>query len=339
MQRKLTLLAMVLLIPVLLFSQAQAEASKYPTPEKPIIFKGGTVSAPQTAQNRSLYRWRDYVKEATNGAILIEVYPSEQLGTERVLLENANMGTIDFTYVGPGGAARLTPEFGMFENAYTIQSKKHMENSLFNYDFVKYMDGILSKACNLNFLGFGWTGSRHALFNKPVRTPEEAAGLKMRIPDVATYKIAANAIGCVPTPISYGESYMAMSQGVVDGAEGPYQGIFDAKWYEVRKVVTETAHVESVGALFINETSMAKLSPDQQKIVRDEAFRAMKDAYILAIEEDVGYKEKLIALGVQIITLTDAQKLLIVQRAQAQLEKDYIPTYGEAWKVFQDLAK
>jgi len=336
--KKLTLVALLMLVSVLLFAQAQTEA-KYPTPENPIILKGATVSAPQTAQNRSLYRWRDYVKEATNGAVLIEVYPSEQLGTERVLLENANMGTIDFTYVGPGGAARLTPEFGMFENAYTIQSKKHMENSLFNYEFIKYMDGILSNACNLNFLGFGWTGSRHAIFNKPVRTPEEAAGLKMRIPDVATYKIAANAIGCVPTPISYGESYMAMSQGVVDGGEGPYQGIYDAKWYEVRKVVTETAHVESVGALFINEGSLAKLSPEQQKIVRDEAYRAMYDAYILAVEEDVGYKEKLIELGLQIYTLTDAQKALIVQRAQAELEADYIPVWGEAWKVFQDLAK
>lgn len=339
MNKKVTLLALLLLVSVFLFAQGQADASKYPTPEKPIVLKGGTVSAPQTAQNRSLYRWRDYVKEATNGAVLIEVYPSEQLGTERVLLENANMGTIDFTYVGPGGAANLSPEFGMFENAYTIQSKKHMENSLFNYDFIKYMDGIMAKASNLNFLGFGWTGSRHALFDRPVRTPEEAAGLKMRIPDVATYKIAATAIGCVPTPISYGESYMGMSQGVVDGAEGPYQGIFDAKWYEVKKVVTETAHVESVGALFISKTAMAKLSPEQQKIVRDEAFRAMDDAYELAIGEDVEYKKKLTALGVQIITLTDAQKLFIVKRAQAQLEKDYIPKWGEAWKVFQDLAK
>lgn len=336
--KKFTLIALLVLIPMLVFAQAATEM-KYPTAENPIVLKGGTVSAPQTAQNRSLYRWRDYVKEATKGAVLIEVYPSEQLGSERVLLENANNGTIDFTYVGPGGAARLAGEFGMFENAYTIQSKKHMENSLFNYEFIKYMDEILAKACNLNFLGFGWTGSRHALFNKPVRTPEEAAGLKMRIPDVATYKIAASAIGCVPTPINYGESYMAMSQGVVDGGEGPYQGIYDAKWYEVRKVVTETAHVESVGALFISKTSLAKLSPEQQKIVRDEAFRAMYDAYLLAIEEDVDYKEKLIALGLQIYTLTDAQKQLIVKRAQAQLEKDYIPQWGEAWKVFQDLAK
>jgi TRAP-type C4-dicarboxylate transport system substrate-binding protein len=335
--KKLSLIVLLLAISVLLFAQGEV-ASSYPTPDQPIVFKGGTVSAPQTAQNRSLYRWADYVKEATDGAIIIEVYPSEQLGTERVLLENANMGTIDFTYVGPGGAARLASEFGMFENAYTVQSKKHMENSLFNFEFIQYMDGILADACNLNFLGFGWTGSRHALFTVPVRNPEEAAGLKMRIPDVATYKIAANAIGCVPTPISYGEAYMAMSQGVVDGAEGPYQGIYDAKWYEVRNVVTETAHVESVGSLFISKDSMAKLSPEQQQIVREEAFRAMKDAYDLAISEDVGYKEKLIELGMEIIVLTDAQKLLIVKRAQAQLEADYIPKWGEAWTVFQDLA-
>lgn len=338
MKRMTLVLGMLLLITAVIFAQAAAE-KVYPTPEKPIVFKGGTVSAPQTAQNRSLYRWSEYVEEASGGAILIEVYPSEQLGTERVLLENTNMGTIDFTYVGPGGAANLVPEFGMFENAYTVQSKYHLENSLFNYDFIKYMDGVMTKGSNLHFLGFGWTGSRHALFDRPARTPEEAAGLKMRIPDVATYKIAANAIGCVPTPINYGESYMAMSQGVVDGGEGPYQGIYDAKWYEVRKVVTETAHTESVGGLFMSQSSMAKLSPEQQKIVKDEAYRAMKDAYDLAIEEDVWYKDELIKLGVQVYTLTDEQKMVIVQRAQQQLEKDYIPKWGEAWKVFQDLAK
>jgi TRAP-type C4-dicarboxylate transport system substrate-binding protein len=337
--KKLLFILLVLILPFALFAKGEQEAPKYPTPEKPLVLKGGLVPPPHAPQTKSCFMWSDYVKKATNGAIVIEVFPAEQLGVERVLLENANLGTIDWTYVGPGGAERLTPEFGMFDAAYAVQGRKHLRNSLFNREFVNYMDGVISKNSNVNFLGFGWVGSRHVLFNKPVRTPEEAAGLKLRVPDVPMYKIAAQAIGCTPTPISYGESYMAMSQGVVDGAEGPYQGIHDVKWYEVRKVVTETSHVESLGAIFMNKSAMAKMSTEQQKIVRDNAFKAMVDSFEIALKQDNEYKEKLLKFGVQFITLTDEQKQVIVKRAQALLEKDYIPKWGSAWKVFSDLAK
>ncbi|NJL26100.1 MAG: TRAP transporter substrate-binding protein [Calothrix sp. SM1_5_4] len=321
------------------FAKGQGEAPKYPTPEKPLVLKGGLVPPPHAPQTKSCILWSDYVKKATNGAVMIEVYPAEQLGVERVLLEGTNLGTIDWTYVGPGGAERLTPELRHVRCAYAIQGKKHLRNSLFNQEFVNYMDQVISKNSSVNFLGFGWVGSRHAIFDKPVRTPEEGAGLKMRVPDVPMYKIAAQAMGCTPTPISYGESYMAMSQGVVDGAEGPYQGIHDVKWYEVRKVVTETAHVESLGAIFMHKNSMAKMSPDQQKIIRDNAFKAMVDSFEIALKQDDEYKQKLVKFGVQFIPLTDDQKAVFVKRAQALLEKEYIPKWGEAWKVFSDLAK
>lgn len=337
---KKSMIALLMIsLQMVLFAGGQSEAPKYPTPEKPLVLKGGMVPPPQAPQTKSCLLWSDYVKKATNGAIVIEVFPAEQLGVERVLLENTNLGTIDWSYIGPGGAERLTPEFGMFDAAYAIQGLKHLRNSLFSREFVDFMDTIISKNSNVNFLGFGWVGSRHALFNKPVRTPEEGAGLKMRVPDVPMYKIAAQAMGCTPTAISYGESYMAMSQGVVDGAEGPYQGINDAKWYEVRKVVTETSHVESLGAIFMNKKAMAKMSPEQQKILRDSAFKAMGDSFEIALKQDNEYKEKLTKFGVQFIALTDAQKQVFVKRAQALLEKDYVPKWGNAWKVFSDLAK
>ena len=337
--KKLLTILLVLVLPFALFARGEQEGVKYPTPEKPLVLKGGLVPPPHAPQTKSCILWSEYVKKASNGAIVIEVFPAEQLGVERVLLENTNLGTIDWTYVGPGGAERLTPEFGMFDAAYAVQGLKHLRNSLFNRVFVDYMDGVISKNSNVNFMGFGWVGSRHALFNKPVRNPEEAAGLKMRVPDVPMYKIAAQAIGVIPTPISYGESYMAMSQGVVDGAEGPYQGIHDVKWYEVRKVVTETSHVESLGAIFMNKTAMGKMSQEQQKLVRDNAFKAMVDSFEIALKQDNEYKEKLLKFGVQFITLTDSEKQVIVKRAQNLLEKDYIPKWGEAWKVFSDLAK
>src|SRR5690554_1196220 len=115
---------------------------------KPVILKGGLVSPADTTQTKTLLDWAEKVKERTNGAVIIEVYPAEQLGNERTLLENTNLGTIDWTLIGPSGAERFTPIFGMFENAYTFQSLDHIKNSVFNAEFVDYLSNILESNSN-----------------------------------------------------------------------------------------------------------------------------------------------------------------------------------------------
>ncbi|MBO4393446.1 MAG: TRAP transporter substrate-binding protein DctP, partial [Spirochaetales bacterium] len=122
MKRTITLLLIAMVVMFAVYAQGSGEAAA----DKPIVLKGGLVSAAETPQTRCLLDWAERVKEATNGRITIEVYPAEQLGNEKQLLENVNLGTIDFALIGPGGAERFTPVFGMFENAYTFQSVQHV---------------------------------------------------------------------------------------------------------------------------------------------------------------------------------------------------------------------
>ena len=118
------LVSLFLMNSALIFSAGVTE-SKAPTPEKPLILRGGHTGTPQNMMHLTLVHWAKLVEAKTNGAVLIQVYPSEQLGNERTLIENTNLGTIEWCLSGSGGVSRFVPAFGMFENAFNFASLKH----------------------------------------------------------------------------------------------------------------------------------------------------------------------------------------------------------------------
>lgn len=307
---------------------------------KAVILKGGLVAAPGTTQVKTLERWAQLVKERTNGGVVIEIYPAEQLGNERTLLEYTNLGTIDWCLIGPSGAARFLPEFGIFENAYTFQGTKHIANTAFNREFIEYLGDRLAQKSNLKLLGFQWFGHRYMIADKPILTPEDGKGLRMRTPDVPAYKVAAYAVGATATPMAYGEVYMGLSQGVINAAESPAENIYVMKWYEAKKALTLTEHVEGMTSVFMNQNVYkSKLSKDQQKIVMDSALEAWAQFFANYQDVDATYRAKLAEMGMKIYTPTPAQLEVFRKRAYEKLEKDYIPTWGETWKKFSELAK
>lgn len=336
--KKILVLTLIALMGMgMMFAAGATEAA---TPAAPVVLKGGLVAAPETTQVRTLKDWAAMVLERTGGAVIIEIYPAEQLGNERALLENTNLGTIDWALIGPSGAESFTPEFGMFENAYTFQSNDHIKNSVFNPEFIGYLSGILENKSNLKLLGFQWFGSRHAIADKPILTPEDGKGMLMRTPQVPAYKVATYAMGATATPMAYGEVYMGLSQGVINAAECPLENINVMKWYEVKKVLTLTSHVEGLTTVFMNKQSFEKkLTPAQQKIVYDAAIEAWNKQFNAYKDVEASFLKTLQDKGVTVYSLTPEQKAVFVKRAQDMLAADYIPKWGEAWLKFQSYAK
>lgn len=321
------------------FCAGGGEDKAYPTPENPLSFTGGHVLAPDTTQDRLCNAWADLVRERTNGAMNIEVFPAEQLGNEKALTENVNLGTIDWAFIGPGSLSRFTTEFGMFENAYTFRGLNHLENAAFNVEFIEYLSEILEAKSNLKFLGFQWIGHRHALADKPILTPEDGAGLRMRTPDVPTYMLAAYAMGATFTPLPFGEVYMALKQGVIDAAEGGVENIYRMKWHEVKKVLSLTKHVENITCIVMNRKSLEKLSPEQQKIVLEAGYETWITYFKGYVDIEKEYLEKLKAEGVTVVELTDDQLNVFIKRATDKLKEDYIPKWGKTWDKFIAFAK
>lgn len=306
--------------------------------KSPIVLKGGHVVSTQNYMHITLVKWSDIVKEKTNGEVIIEVYPSEQLGDERALLENVNMGTIDWCSVGSGGAARFAPFFGMFENAYTFKNLEHFQKVVFNRPFIQRLSQSLEQKSNLVLCGFEWLGSRHFLSKNPVRKPEDAKGMRLRIPDVPTYKVVAHAVGAIATPIPFGESFMALKQGVVDAIEGTPENIFVRKFYEAAKNYTLTYHMIQAGAVFMNKNVFFnKLSEKHQKVVLDSAYEAWLWCFRSYDSVEKDYLKKIEEAGTNVIKLTSTDPFR--KRALEVLEEKYIPQWGKFWDEFDALGK
>lgn len=332
-------IAVIILSLLVLTAGVFASGTSETGAQKTVILKGGLVNPADTMQAKCLFDWAERVKVATEGRVIIEVYPAEQLGNEKQLLENLNLGTIDFAEIGPGGAERFTPVFGMFENAYSFQSVDHIKNSVMNIEFIDYLNEILEAKSNISLLGFQWFGSRHVIADKPILTPEDGNGMLIRTPDVASYQVAMRALGATATPLAYGEVYMALSQGVIDAAECPYGNINVMKWYEVKKHITTTSHVEGVTCVFMSKSALNKLSAEDQKIVRECALEAWNKEFEDFKVEEGKLRAELESKGVIVHDLTPEQKQVFIDRAQKELAETSIPVWGEAWTKFQSYAK
>lgn len=320
---------------LVLFTSASASVLGQAS-ESPIILKGGHTGNTESSSHIACLRWAQLVKERTNGMVLIEVYPAEQLGSERELMERANLGAIDWTVIGAGGATQFVSEFAIFENAYTFKSIKHCINVFSNREFRDELANMLEKNSNLTILGLAYNGTRSVLSKIPFRTPEEAQGLRLRIPDVESFRIVAEAIGATPTPLPFGEVYMALKQGVIDAAEAYPEALVLMKFPEIAKNLIMTEHmIQGVAFFFNKKVFYDRLSNEQQEILIDALYEVMKDRSDTLIKDQDDYinqmKEE---YGVNVIELTSQEREVFQKRAFEALQKEYIPkwnTFVEKW--------
>jgi tripartite ATP-independent transporter DctP family solute receptor len=163
------------------------------------------------------YEFARLVKERTNGKIVIEVFHSKQLGEEKAVIEQVQLGAIDFTRVSISPVSAFARELDAFQLPYLYRDATHMW---------KVLDGpigqeILKKLEAANFVGLGWfeAGSRNFYTKKPVKTVGDLKGMKIRVQQAPLMVGMVEALGAVATPLSFGEVYSALQTGVIDGAE------------------------------------------------------------------------------------------------------------------------
>jgi tripartite ATP-independent transporter DctP family solute receptor len=320
-----------------LFAGGQAESGA----KAPIVLKGGHNGTPEHLFHIAWVKWAEAVKEKTNGQVLIEIYPNEQLGNEQKTLDDANLGITDMALVGAGAIAKFEPIFGMFENAYTFKSAKHYENVAYNREFLAKLDAALQAKSNIVLMpGFVWLGNRSVLSTKPINKPEDAKGLKLRVPPTPTYEVVAYACGFTAAPIAFGETYMALKQGVVDAVEGTPENMVKMRFCEAAKYYTLTEHMRQGAMIIMSKKAFyEKLNKQQQKIVTEtfyDVFRNWHFAENAKVQEEFLTKlEKEEGVTVIRLSSTDAFR----NRALEKLQKDYIPKWGKWWDEFMALAE
>lgn len=256
------------------------------------------------------------VTELSNGALNVKIFPDAQLGTEREVLELLQIGSIAMTKVSAAAMANFAPEYKIMGVPYLFRSKEH----LFNVLEGPIGSSILQAGSEylLRGLCFYDAGSRSFYTkDKPIKTPEDLEGLKIRVMNHQMSVDMVNAMGGSATPMAYGELYTALQQGVVDGAENNPPSFVTSSHYEVCKYYTLDEHSLIPDVLVIGTKYWETLSAQEQGWLNEAAkysVSAQKQFWKENVEECM---IKLKAANVEIIR---PDKSLFAEKAKGVLE-------------------
>jgi len=236
----------------------------------------------------------DNVSKRTKGEVTIRVFPAEQLGKEGDLVQQVKSGALDISAPAMATLSSLVPSLEIASAPFLwtdwAQAEKVITGPAFQPSFDELRDKhnvlMLSKIWY-----WGWrnltTGSR------AVNRPEDLAGLKIRVPESPVWVEMIRAMGGAPTPIPFGEVYTALQQKTVDGQENPIPTIFSRKFYEVQPHLSMTRHMLQNNTMIVNRRSFERLSPENQKVLMEEAAAASAKNSTLQQERESSMLEEI----------------------------------------------
>lgn len=184
----------------------------------------------------------DLLMDATEGRYGIEVFPASSLGKEVDINEGLGFGTVDIIYTGQLFAGRSYGPIAIGGAPFMFRDWDHWDKYRKSDLFAEMSDGY-GKATNNHITAMTYYGARHVTSNKPILTPADMDGLKIRVPNAPLYMMFPLATGANPAPIAFAEVYLALQQGTVDAQENPLPTIQAKKFYEVQSNINLTGHI------------------------------------------------------------------------------------------------
>ena len=256
-----------------------------------------------TPQHKAAEMFKQMVEERTKGYYEVQVYPAQQLGSLRDQVEGTMLGTIDVTQQPAAVVSLFVPKVMVLDFPFLWTTDEAMW---------KVLDGQLGQellasleAKGLKGVDYWGSGFKNVTTGKkPVRTPDDLKGLKIRVMPSALLSAQYEAWGASPTPVDFKELYTALQQGLVDGQENPALTMVDVKLYEVQKYMTVTQH----GYIHYIMAFNKKWFDAQPKANQEILVQAMKEAgrwqRKAAADRDAEAMKRIREAGIQIIEIT-----------------------------------
>jgi tripartite ATP-independent transporter DctP family solute receptor len=240
------------------------------------------------------------IEEKSGGKIKVKVYPNQQLGSERELIELLQVGSLAMTKVSAAALEGFAPTMRVYGMPYLFRDDEHQK---------KVLTGPIGKQLLLDGEEFWLRGlcyydaGKRSFYTKekPVETPADLQGLKVRVMESPTASNMVKAMGSSPTPVSYGELYTALQQGIVEAAENNAPSFYTSKHYEVCKYYSLDEHTAIPDVVIMSTKVWNQLSPEEQEWVQAAADESAEyEAELWAISTEESMKE-LEAAGVTIV--------------------------------------
>ena len=296
--------------------------------QQPIVIKFSHVVAADTPKGKSAEYFKKLVEERTKGAVRVEVYHNSVLYKDKEEIEALQMGAVQMLAPTPGKFGPLgVREFELLDLPFlfdNIAEEHKVTQGPIGRQLLTRLDsrGIVG-------LAFWDNGFKEMTANKPLRTPNDFRGLKIRVQSSKVIEAQMRAVGAMPQVLAFSEIYQALQTGVVDGQENPTSNIFSSKFHEVQKYLTLSDHGYHGYAVITNKKFWSGLPPDIRTTLEDTLKETTDYFNMIAKKDNDDALENIRKSGkTEIITLTPAERMAW-KKATAKVHQEWGPKLGE----------
>lgn len=269
------------------------------------VLKFNHVLAESEPYHQGFLNWAKRVYERTGGGLEIQVFPSAQLGVEEDIIEQLRAGANVGQNTDSARLGMYVPDIAVMNAPYFVDTIDEV-TKLNNLATVKKWLKELEDKHQIKVLSFNWVqGMRHMVTNKPIRTPQDLKGLRIRTPGAPIWQESIRALGAAPVALNFGDFYIAMQQGAIDGADLVYRNVTGSKLYEIAKYMSETRHILLINFQIVGKKFFDSLPAEYQKILVEECDRAGIETSKLMEKEVESLKKLLVEKGMTIVTNVD----------------------------------
>jgi tripartite ATP-independent transporter DctP family solute receptor len=283
------------------FTPAQAQAK--------MVLKASDVHPLGYPTVESVVRMGKKLDAATSGRLTIQMFPSMQLGGEKEAIEQAQVGALQIARISVGAVGPVVDDVNVFNMPFVFRDSKHMEAVLDGEIGTELLNKITANE-KTGLVALGWmnAGSRNIYNSKrPIKTLADLKGLKIRMIGNPLFIDTMNALGGNGVAMGFDQVFSAMQTGVVDGAENNLPSFVAQNHFQVAKYFSMTEHLIIPELLVFSKASWAKLTPDDQAMLKKFGREAQLEQRVLWYEAEKTALDKMKEVGTDIVTSIDKQ--------------------------------
>ncbi len=242
-----------------------------PTAAQDVTLRFGHVANEDHTWHKGALKFAEELLALSGGRIEAEIFPNETLGKEMDVINGMQLGTADMTLAGES-LQNWAPLAALIGLPYAYKSLEDVDQVI-NGDIGKAIEDNIVEKSPVRPIGYFLRDARNLTSNRPIKSPDELNGLKLRVSNVPLHVTVWRALGANPTPMAFSEVFTALQNGTIDAQENPLALIKSANFFEVQDYVNLTEHVRSWLYIIIADRTWDKLSEKDREIVREAAQR------------------------------------------------------------------
>ena len=274
---------------------------------KKYVLKFNHVLAESEPFHQGFLNWAKRVNERTNGGLQIQVFPSGQLGVEEDIIEQLKQGANVGQNTDSARLGMYVPDIAVMNAPYFVDTIDEVAKLKKLATVQKWLKELETKH-GIKVISFNWVqGMRHMVTNKPIRTPDDLKGLRIRTPGAPIWQESIRALGAAPVALNFGDFYLAMQQKAIEGADLVYRNVTGSKLYDIAKYISETRHILLINFEVISAKYFNSLPAKYQQILVEECDKAGMETSILMEKEIPELKKLLTEKGMTIVTDVDIE--------------------------------